>query len=971
MADIHGFELVRERDVPELNSVAKFFKHKKTGAELLSVENDDENKVFGITFKTPSANSTGVAHIMEHSVLCGSRKFPVKEPFVELIKGSLHTFLNAFTYPDKTCYPVASTNERDFYNLVDVYLDAVFHPNLHPYTLQQEGWHYELEDPEKPMIFKGVVFNEMKGSYSSPDRVLMEYSQQCIFPDNIYAYSSGGDPKAIPDLSWEQFKSFHDEFYHPSNSRIYFYGNDPIEKRFEILDEYLRDFDRRKPQNGIVLQPNFSEPKSERKFYSVGDAAQENKAMMTVNWLLPANLDTELALSLAVLDHIIAGTAASPLHKALIDSGLGEEVTGVGLENEMRQMSYSIGLKGIAEDSVGAVENVILDTLKKLVTEGIDPERIEASLNTTEFRMRENNTGSYPRGLILMLRALTPWLYDGDPLAAISFEQPLQNLKNAFAENAQFFEGLIQKYFLDNSHRVTLSLLPDPELQQREDAQEQERLVSAKAAMSDEELAQVVENTRVLKERQAKPDAPEDLAKIPSLSLDDLDKAHSKIPIEIIEENRPKILYHDLFTNGIAYLSLGFDLKTLPESHLPLLSLFSRSLLQIGTDKEDFVQLSQRIGRKTGGVRPSVYTTTANDRYSTIPYLLLSGKVMMHQVDDLFEILTDLTTIVNFDNQERFVQMLLEEKAGMESALVSAGHTISSSRLKALFSETGWLGDQTGGVSYYFSLLKLIEKAQSDWASVLAALQDMYARVFSRKGFFCNVTLDGENWKNFKPRLDKFIDALPETNFSQEKWQAEKGAAFQGLTVPTQVNYVGKAMNIYDLGYEFHGSAYVAQKFLRTSWLWEKVRVQGGAYGAFCSFERKTGFFGFTSYRDPNTLETIDNFDNAGKFLRQVSLSADEIRKSIIGTISDIDGYQLPDAKGYSSMSRHLSGVTDDELQKIRDEVLGTTEKDVRAFGEVVQQLGVNGKVAIVGSNEQIAEINREKNDWLEVIKVL
>lgn len=446
MEIIHGFQLFRDQDIPELNTRAKLFRHVKTGAELLSLENDDENKVFGITFRTPPTDATGVAHILEHSVLCGSRKYPVKEPFVELLKGSLQTFLNAFTYPDKTCYPVASQNLQDFYNLIDIYLDAVFYPRLTPHIFQQEGWHYELENPDDPLIFKGVVFNEMKGAFSSPDRMLAEYSRHSLFPDTTYGLQSGGHPQHIPDLTYAQFKTFHQSYYHPSNARIFFYGDSPAEDRLRLVNDYLEDFEPLEIDSAVRLQPCFDQPKHIEHFYAVSqDAGAGKKDMVTVNWLLAETSDPETNLALHVLEHILIGMPASPLRKALIDSGLGEDLAGVGLEDELRQMYFSTGLKGINVQSANQVEALILQTLTRLAEEGIDPHTIEAALNTIEFRLRENNTGDFPRGLLLMLRSLTAWLYNGDPLALLAFEAPLASIKARLADDGTYFEDMIRQ----------------------------------------------------------------------------------------------------------------------------------------------------------------------------------------------------------------------------------------------------------------------------------------------------------------------------------------------------------------------------------------------------------------------------------------------------------------------------------------------------------------------------------------------
>ncbi|MDZ7288955.1 MAG: insulinase family protein [candidate division KSB1 bacterium] len=972
MTVIHGFELIRQEEIPEYKTKASLYRHLQTGAELLSMENDDENKVFGITFRTPPKDSTGVAHIMEHSVLCGSRKYPVKEPFVELIKGSLNTFLNAMTYPDKTCYPVASTNLQDFYNLIDVYLDAVFYPRLTPYTLQQEGWHYELENPADPIVFKGVVFNEMKGAYSSPDRLLGEYSQQSLFPDTTYGVDAGGHPRHIPDLTFEQFMAFHKSYYHPSNAFIYFYGDDQPEERLRILNAYLKDFTRAEIASEIPLQPRIDQPKRLVRKYDAGQETEmTRKAMVTVNWLLTETTNPETTLAVKILAHILIGTPASPLYKALIDSGLGEDLAGVGLESELRQMYFSTGLKGIAVADADKVESLIFETLRQLSESGIDPQTVEASLNTIEFRLRENNTGSFPRGLSLMLRALTTWLYGGDPLAPLTFEAPLAAIKAHVAANERFFENMIRQHLLQNQHRVTVILEPDPQAGKQEEAAEKERLAKASMTMSKEELQKVIDDTRTLKLRQATPDPPEALATIPMLKLSDLDRQNKIIPLTVIEKNGNKILFHDLFTNGIIYLEVGFDLHTLPQELLPYLPLFSRALTEMGTDKEDFVQLSQRIGRKTGGLWPRVFTSAVYRAGVSAAWLFLRGKAMTHQSDELLAILRDVLLTARLDNRERFRQMVLDAKAGMEAGLVPGGSQVVSTRLGARFNEADWAEEQMGGVSQLFFLRQLAQEVDSDWPKVQARLELIRKLLINRQRMICNVTLDAANYAPFEPKLLEFIGSLPTAQIHPATWSPAYDDHFEGLTIPAQVNYVGKGANLYKLGYQFHGSALVIGNYLRTTWLWERVRVQGGAYGGFCNFDRRSGVFAFVSYRDPNLLATLDNYDQAGKFLREVELSDEELAKSIIGTIGDLDAYQLPDAKGFTSMVRYLVGDTDEERQKMRDEVLATTVTDFRKFGEVLQQVNQHGIVVVLGSPAAIEAANAERKDWLKVVKVL
>ncbi len=972
MTILHGFELLEERDIPELNVHARLWRHQKTGAQLLSLENDDENKVFGITFRTPPSDSTGVAHIMEHSVLCGSRKYPVKEPYVELLKGSLKTFVNAMTFPDKTTYPVASTNTQDFYNLADVYLDAVFFPILARHTLEQEGWHYELENPDDPLTIKGVVYNEMKGAYSSPDGLLGEWSQQVLFPDNTYGFDSGGDPRHIPDLTYEQFKRFHDVFYHPANARIYFYGDDDPETRLKMLDEYLRAFEPLMVDSAIPLQPKFSAPKEVVRAYAAnthGDG--DNKTMFTVNWLLPETKNTDIATALGLLSYILVGTPASPLRKALIDSGLGEDITGGGTSSYLRQMFFSIGLKGVTDENVSKAEKLIYDTLADLAKNGIDPEMVEAGLNTLEFRLREQNTGSYPRGLALMFGALSSWLYDGSPFEPLAFEKPLAKIKENAAD-PDFFPALIREHLLDNSHRVTLILRPDPEKQARDDAEERERLAQIKANMSQKDILDVIENTKVLKKIQETPDPPEALATIPHLTLADLDRKNKTIPIEIDREHGSTLLYHDLFTNGIVYLDVGLNLRSLPQEYLPYLPLFSEALLEIGTEKEDFVKLSRRIGRKTGGIWSSTYISAREGAADDpVAWLMLRGKATMSHADDLLDILRDVLLTVKFDNLERFRQMVLEDKADQEAGLIPGGHSVVNGRLRAHFNTADWVSEQMDGVSNLFFVRRLADEIENDWHSVLQKLETMRQLLLNRNAMLCNVTLDADNWAQFRPKLAAFLGDLPATDVSPAVWQREPLPANEGLTIPAQVNYVAKGANLYEFGYRYHGSIAVISNYVRSTWLWERVRVQGGAYGGFSSFNRHTGVFTFLSYRDPNLLPTLENYDRTADFLRRLELSESELTKSIIGAIGAMDAYQLPDAKGYTSLLRYLIGYTDEARQKARDEILSTTARHFKEFAEILDAVREQGQVVVLGAEDAIAQANETRPNWLTVQKVL
>lgn len=975
-----GFEKVEEQFLNEYKSTAILYRHKKTGAEVMSVSNDDENKVFGIVIRTPPKDSTGIPHILEHSVLCGSRKYPLKEPFVELLKGSLQTFLNAFTYPDRTCYPVASTNLKDFYNLVDVYLDAVFFPKCvnDLQTFQQEGWHYELNDPAEDISLKGVVFNEMKGVYSQPDNVLGRISQQALYPDNTYGVDSGGDPEVIPKLTFQEFQEFHCKFYHPSNARIWFYGDDDPEMRLRIISAYLDQFDASNAakESEIKAQKLFSEPKRVAEKYPVGEAGDiKKKNMICLNWLLsdePLDLETELALGF--LDHLMLGTPAAPLRKTLLESGLGDAIVGGGLEGELLQPQFSIGLKNVAEDDIGRVEDLIFSTLKKLADEGFTSEAVEASMNTIEFSLRENNTGSYPRGLSLMLRSMGKWLYGKDPFEPLKFEKPLETLKARIAQEGSksVFSPLIQKFILDNPHRVTIELQPDPEKASRDEAVEQEKLKQIKSCMSEEDLAKLVRATEELRLKQETPDPPEALKCVPCLSLDDIPKKPTHVPTIITQIKGTKVLQHDLFTNDVLYTEAVFDMRPLRSSLLPLVPLFCQSLLEMGTKDMDFVKLNQLIGRKTGGI--SVYPSTSSVRGKVEPasHIIVRGKAMAGRVNDLFNLIRTILLDVQFSDQQRFKQFVMQSKARMENKLTGSGHGIAAARLDAKLNVAGWVNEQMGGLSYMDFLQKLEKQVDDDWSTVAGSLEEIRDSLFSRKGVLINMTADEKNLVSAEQHVADFLSALPDTNtLVIPSWNSRLTPVNEALLIPTQVNYVGKAANIYETGYDLKGSAYVISKYIGNTWLWDRVRVSGGAYGGFCDLDSHSGVFSYLSYRDPNLLKTLDIYDGTAKFLRELDLDADTLSKAIIGTIGDVDSYQLPDAKGYTSLMRYLLGVTDEERERRWEEILSTSVKDFHEFADVLEAVKDNGLVVAVASSNDVASANQERPNFLVEKNVL
>lgn len=954
MTNIHGFSLVAERRIEEIGSDAKLWRHDATGAEVMSLSNGDENKVFGVSFRTPPSDSTGVPHILEHSVLCGSDKYPVKEPFVELLKGSLQTFLNAFTYPDKTCYPVASANLSDFYNLMDVYMDAVFHPLIPETVFQQEGWHYELDNADGPLTRKGVVFNEMKGAYSSPDSLLYEYSQRELFPDTTYGIDSGGDPRVIPELTYEQFKNFHDTLYHPSNARFWFYGDDPEGERLRRLAEVLEGYEALDVESAVTLQSAWDAPRRVEHTFAGGE---DPRGMCTVNWLLPQATDREQALAFEVLEEALIGLPSSPLKRALMESGLGEDLAGVGLENELRQHFFSIGLKGVAPENMNKTEALVRDTLAKIAAEGFTHEMVEAAVNTVEFDLRENNSGRFPRGLSLMLHSLTTWLYDGDPFGPLAFEEPLAALKTRLDAGEPVLQQLITDYLVDNPHRVSVILTPDAGLAERRDAEEREELAKVLDGMDSTQREEVQKRAKALQAIQEAPDNPDDVAKIPQLKLADLPKDERTIPAQ---EGEAEALVHPIATQGVVYVDAGFDLSAVPTDLLPLVPLFGRALFETGTSTEDFATLSMRIARKTGGMGPETYTSQHIETAQPVQRLFLRGKAMVGNADEMLAILRDVLLDANITDQERFRLILSEEKARLEQHLIPAGHMQVLSRLRARAGASGWAAECMGGIEALNALRALSERAENDWASVQAQLEELRKLVVTRDGLVLNLTADPDQCAGVEKLFPALADALPTGAAPAADRTPGALPGVEGLTLPAQVNYVGKTVNLAQAGYAYHGAHLAAVKHARMGYLWERIRVRGGAYGAFCFLDRFAGTLSLVSYRDPAVSGTLESFDGLAPYLATLDLSPAEFDKSIIGAAGDADPYLLPDAQGHTSLLRHLTGDTDEERARRRTELLDARIGDLRSLGEAMQPLMANGDIVVLGSAEAVEELGED-----------
>eukprot|EP00210_Caulerpa_lentillifera_P000650 g627.t1 len=968
-----GFSLLRHEYIKEYASEALVYVHDKTGAELISIVNQDENKCFCVFFRTPVNDSCGTPHVLEHSVLAGSRKYPVKEPFIELIKSSLNTFINAFTFLDRTCYPVASCNVQDLYNLVDVYLDAVFFPSCleNPLVFAQEGWHYELENKDQPMICKGVVYNEMKGEFSSPDSLHVQNSTKHLFPNNPYQYISFGDPKAIPNLTYEQFKDFHNAYYHPSNARFWMYGNDDPLKRLEILSRYLENFDKKEIDSKIQLQPLMKEPRTVVESYAAGD---NDKSFITLHWLLSEDcFDVKTELALKFLNYLLLGTPASPLYKKLSDSKLGEAVLKRGFSSHLRQATFGVGLKGVNAQDVEKVETVIMDELMRLASEGFPQDSIEAAMNTIEFSLRENNTGSYPRGLGLLMQVMRSWNYDKDPLESIKWQTPFDELKKQLQSGDDVFCDLIRSLFIKNKHRLKYELKPDIELGAKIAREEEQKLQDLKSRMSPEEIDQQIKLTEKLKLHQETPDSVEDLKTIPILKLTDIPKETPKIPTEVLQKHNATYLLHDLFTNEILYFILALDMRHLPSELLPLVPLFCESLTEMGTEKNDFVQLTKLIGRKTGGVKALPMISCKKDSEEPVAKILVSGKATKDKIADLLEIIKEILLDVKLDNKERFKQLVLKSKANKESSIIRSGNSFVMKRLAAQRTVADAVEELMSGLEYITYIRLLSERVENDWSGVLKELESCQNYLINAQDVTVSLTADHEIMVKAQPLVDQLIESLPRQNYPKQNWEVVFPVQNEAFTVPTMVNYVGKGVDLLrESKYTFSGSSEVVTKHIFGTWLWNKVRASGGAYGCNIILDSESGVLTFASYRDPNLMETIEVYNEVSKFLKESKMDEDALTRAIIGAIGKVDPYRLPDGKGRTAMMRYLLGITDEWRQTRREEILATKEEDFVKLGEHFEAIkSEKASVVAITSQERAEEITKQNPGYWKITKVL
>ena len=966
---LDAYELLKEQELNDINSKGYILRHKKSGARLALISNDDTNKVFYIGFRTPPEDYTGVPHIIEHSVLCGSEKFPIKDPFVELVKGSLNTFLNAMTYPDKTLYPVASYNDQDFKNLMDVYLDAVLHPNILKYKeiFQQEGWHYELEEKDAPLTINGVVYNEMKGAYSSPDEMMQTTMFEALFPDNTYSKDSGGNPDYIPELTYEDFIAFYKKYYHPSNSYIYLYGDFDIKERLEWMDkEYLGAYDEIEVDSEIQVQEPFDEVKMVTKNYPISsEESEEDNSYFAYTKVVGKVLDKTLCQAFAVLDYALVSAPGAPVRQALLDAGIGQDVYG-SFDDGVYQPTYNVFAKNANACDKERFVEIIEDTLKKVVKEGINKTSILAAINSGEFRFREADYGQYPKGLLYGLLCMDHWLFDDmNPFAPLELLDTFAYLREQV--NTNYYEELIQTYLLDNTHGAVIALEPEKGLNTKMEEELEKKLAAYKATLSEEELEKIIEETIHLEEYQEEVSSEEDLLKIPMLQRKDMRK--EALGLNNIEEHigDTLVVRHDVFTNGIDYVSFLFDAEDMPAEDIPYMGFLRNVLAYVDTENYSYSELTNEINIHSGGISIGlgVYPdANIKDKYH-IKYEF-RVKVLEDELETALSLIKEIILSSKIEDVKRLAEIISQTKSRLQSVLSSSGHVVSATRSLAYFSQYSYIQDATTGIAYYDEVCKMDELMKTNPEAVVDRLRKVMHLMFGQSRLMISYTNVGESYKKAVPALDEFIKSMPE---GVEKGVCKRlvlGKRNEGFTDASSIQYVSRSGNFKEHGFAYHGALNILKMILNYDYLWMNIRVKGGAYGCMSSFLR-TGESYFTSYRDPNLRKTNEVYDNIPAYLREFRADEREMTKYIIGTLGGIDTPLYPEGIGHRSMTAYLKNISFEELQKERDEILNATEEDIRKLADLIEAILTDQNFCVIGNENNI----RKEKDMFGTIRSL
>ena len=955
---LQAYTVIEKREIKDLNSIGYLLKHNKTGARVALLSNDDENKVFYIGFRTPPKDSTGVAHIVEHTVLCGSDKFPVKDPFIELAKGSLNTFLNAMTYPDKTVYPVASCNDKDFQNLMDVYLDAVLHPNIYreEKIFRQEGWHYEMEDADDELTINGVVYSEMKGAYSSPDDVLEREIMNSLYPHTAYAVESGGDPDVIPELTYEDFLAFHGRYYHPSNSYIYLYGNmDMAEKLAYIDEEYLSKYDALAVDSALATEPAFTKMRDVEREYSIMESeSEQDNSYLAYNVSLGELPDPKFCNGFAALADVLCSMPGAPVKQALLDAGVGTDLSCL-YDTGVKQPYFSVIAKNANVEQKGEFVRIIEETLQKIADGGIDKKSLMASLNGSEFKYREADFGSYPKGLMYGLQMLETWLYDDSrPFAEVELLDIYRELKQEV--ETSYYEEMIRSCLIGNPHKSVVTVKPVKGLTGQKERALAEELAKRKAAMSKEEIERIVQETAALVQYQEEPDTKEDLEKIPLLSRADMKKEAMPYTNEEKRVGDTVLLYHDIYTNGIGYLRFLFDLRQVPEELFPYVGILKTVLGLVDTEHYSYSELYNEINLQTGGIAPAVNTyTDVRDLEKYTATFDLKVKVLYENLPQAFALAEEILTKSDYTSAKRLFELVAEARSCKQAGMMSAGHTLAAGRAMAYQSRPAMILEHVNGIPFYRLLEGLEKEFEERKEELTANLQRVVRCIFRPENLLVDYTAQPQGLTGIEPLIEKFKAGLYTDPVETAGYDPVPVKKNEGFMSSAQIQYVCRAGNFEKKGLPYNGALRVLRVLMGYDYLWTQVRVKGGAYGCMCNFG-KSGDSYFVSYRDPNLEKTIDVYEKAADYIAHFEADERTMTQYIIGAVSELDMPLTPSAKGMYSLTGYMTHYDLVQVQKNRDELLTADADTIRGLAAYIRAFMEDDCLCVVGNEEKIKE---------------
>lgn len=957
----HGFKLLEQEKIDEIQSAARVFEHVKTGARLLHLENEDDNKLFSIGFRTTPTDSTGVAHILEHSVLCGSRKFKTKDPFGDIAKSSLNTFLNAMTYTDKTIYPVSSRNHKDFMNLMDVYLDAVLHPRIYENheILRQEGWRYEVDPKTNKLSYKGVVYSEMQGALSSPEQVICSDIYSSLFPNTTYAFVSGGEPEEIPNLTQEDFEKFHSKFYHPSNSYIFLYGDQNLEQCLKFInDEYLNDFDRIEIPSHIENVEAFKSMVEKTSQYSISeDEDEKNKSFLALSFAFEETSNAKAYLTNEILYNMLIESSASPIKEALLKAGIGECIITIDEMNmdPTKQMLFPIVVKNADSSMKDKFKDIVLSTLKEIVKNGIDEKQLQAAINTVEFNLREADPWRIAnKGIQYNEKVLNSWIYDGNPLTHLKYEKNLNDIKEAIKD--RYFENFIEKNMAKNSHCSLVVLNPKKGLENEKNKALEEKIEKYRVSLSEEDLQKLIDRNKKLQEAQVKVDTEEEKRTIPKLPMEEIDKKAEQIPQEVIKEQGITILKHHINTNKIAYINLLFDGKIIEEKYIPYLGLLGDILGELDTEGKTYSELITEVYKNTGGItfENEVYTENNNDRVYH-PKFTIKSKAISDNIPKLLELINEIITTTKFDDMNRIKQVIQETKSKLQMRVINAGHKIAINRAFSKFSYGQEYSDRINGASYYEFICSLEKNFENNSDEIKNNLIKVYETIFNKNNLIVSIVGEEAESEKLLSSINIILDNIKNSICEVPKFEYKQGKDVEGLITASNVQYVVKGFNFAKLDYKYSGKMKVLQNILESEHLYPRVRLQGGAYGCYIDMSND-GNLAFFSYRDPNLTRTIDVYNETYKFLENVDFAKEDMENFIIGTVGRVYRPLTPDKKGEKAVGDYICNITYEDIQRERDEILNTTVEDIKSYAQMIKSGMDEHYCCVVGNEGKIKE---------------